>query len=314
MISLKNVQQARESISDIIHQTPLLRSSQLSEVCGNRMYFKGEHLQKTGSFKIRGATNKVKQVAKEGTTFVTAASSGNHGQAVAYIAHVLGIDAKIVVPEDVNRSKMHAIQAYHGQIEKCGLTSEQRLPRAKSLANEQKGVYIAPYDDPLIIAGQGTVGLEIMEQLADVDVIVVPIGGGGLISGILTAVKETNASVKVIGVEPETANDTRLSLEKGKRTTIKETRTIADGLRTNQPGEMTFPIVQNYVDRIVLVSEAEIQQAQFLAMERMKQIIEPSSAVTLAAAMFDKLGVKNKNVVCVLSGGNVDVHQWHESQ
>lgn len=309
MVTLKNIYQAREQISDIINETPILTSTQLTEVCGNKMFFKAEHLQKTGAFKIRGATNKVKQVVKDGATFVTAASSGNHGQAVAYISNVLGIGATIVVPEDVNAGKMHAIQSYRGEIEKCGITSAERLPRAEALAKEHHGVYIPPYDDPFIIAGQGTVGLEIIDQLDDVDVIIVPIGGGGLISGILTAVKETKPSVKVIGVEPETANDTLLSLQNGQITTIKETQTIADGLRTSQPGDMTFPIVQKYVDDIVIVSEEEIRKAQVFVMERMKQLIEPSSAVAVAAAMFDKLNIRDKNVACVLSGGNVDVNK-----
>lgn len=312
MVTLKNIHEAREQISDIINETPILTSTQLTEVCGNNMFFKAEHLQKTGAFKIRGATNKVKQVVKDGATFVTAASSGNHGQAVAYIANVLGIDATIVVPEDVNTSKMEAIQAYHGQIEKCGLTSAERLPRAEALAKEHNGVYIPPYDDRLIIAGQGTVGLEIVEQLDDIDVIVVPIGGGGLISGILTAVKETKPTVKVIGVEPETANDTLLSLQNGGITTIKETQTIADGLRTSQPGDMTFPIVQKYVDDLVLVSEEEILSAQFFVIERMKQLIEPSSAVAVAAAMFGKLNMHDKNVACVLSGGNVNLKELNK--
>lgn len=309
MVTLKNIYQAKEQISDIINETPILTSTQLTEVCGNKMFFKAEHLQKTGAFKIRGATNKVKQVVKDGATFVTAASSGNHGQAVAYISNVLGIGATIVVPEDVNAGKMHAIQSYRGEIEKCGITSAERLPRAEALAKEHHGVYIPPYDDPFIIAGQGTVGLEIVDQLDDVEAIIVPIGGGGLISGILTAVKETKPSVKVIGVEPETANDTLLSLQNGQITTIKETQTIADGLRTSQPGDMTFPIVQKYVDDIVIVSEEEIRKAQVFVMERMKQLIEPSSAVAVAAAMFDKLNIRDKNVACVLSGGNVDVNK-----
>ena len=309
MVTLKNIYQAKEQISDIINETPILTSTQLTEVCGNKMFFKAEHLQKTGAFKIRGATNKVKQVVKDGATFVTAASSGNHGQAVAYISNVLGIGATIVVPEDVNAGKMHAIQSYRGEIEKCGITSAERLPRAEALAKEHHGVYIPPYDEPFIIAGQGTVGLEIVDQLDDVEAIIVPIGGGGLISGILTAVKETKPSVKVIGVEPETANDTLLSLQNGQITTIKETQTIADGLRTSQPGDMTFPIVQKYVDDIVIVSEEEIRKAQVFVMERMKQLIEPSSAVAVAAAMFDKLNIRDKNVACVLSGGNVDVNK-----
>ncbi|MFA1821935.1 threonine/serine dehydratase [Virgibacillus oceani] len=312
MLTVQNIHHAREDIADIINETPLFSSTQLSKITGNRMFFKAEHLQRTGAFKIRGATNKVKQVVKEGASFVTAASSGNHGQAVSYIANVLGIDATIVIPQDATVSKVNAIQTYKGKIEKCGTTSADRLPRAQVLAKENNGIYIPPYDDPFIIAGQGTVGLEILQQLDEVEVVVVPIGGGGLISGILTAIKETNPSVTVIGVEPESANDTLLSLEEGEIVSIPETKTIADGLRTSEPGTMTFPIVQKYVDNIVTVSESEIHQALFFVLERMKQLIEPSSAVAVAAAMFDKLGVKDKNVVCVLSGGNVDVRKLGE--
>jgi threonine dehydratase len=312
MVTIDEIREARETIADTINETPILSSAQLSKLTGNRMFFKGEHMQRTGAFKIRGATNKVKHVVKEGAAFVTAASSGNHGQAVSYIADKLGIAATIVIPEDATVSKVNAIQAYNGKIEKCGTTSAERLPRAEELAKENNGIYIPPYDDPRIIAGQGTVGLEILQQLDDVDVVVVPIGGGGLISGILTAIKETKPSVKVIGVEPESANDTLLSLQKGEIVGIPESKTIADGLRTSEPGTMTFPIVQKYVDDIVTVSEDEIRQALFFVLERMKQLIEPSSAVAVAAAMFGKLGVKDKNVMCVLSGGNVDVRKLGE--
>ncbi|GAB3794549.1 threonine ammonia-lyase [Virgibacillus kimchii] len=312
MVTIEDIQKAHVVIADTINETPILSSTQLSGLAGNRMFFKGEHLQRTGAFKIRGATNKVKQVVNEGATYVTAASSGNHGQAVAYIANQLGINATIVIPEDATESKVNAIQAYNGEIEKCGTTSAERLPRAEELAEEHNGVYIPPYDDPWIIAGQGTVGLEILQQLDDVDVVVVPIGGGGLISGILTAIKETKPAVRVVGVEPESANDTLLSWQKGEVVQIRETKTMADGLRTSEPGSMTFPIVQKYVDDIVTVSEDEIRQALFFVLERMKQLIEPSSAVAVAAAMFGKLGVKDKNVVCVLSGGNVDVRKLGE--
>src|SRR5690625_3911068 len=271
------------------------------------MFLKGEHLQKTGAFKIRGATNKVTQAVKDGATFITAASSGNHGQAVAYIANKLGVPATIVVPEDASMCKLDAIRAYNGKIEKCGMTSNERIPRAKELTEDRNGVYIPPYDDPLIMAGQGTVGLEILEQVPDVDIIVVPVGGGGLISGILTAVKESSPEVIVIGVEPETANDTYLSLQKREITRIEETTTMADGLRTSQPGDLTFPVVKKYLDNLVLVTEEEIRTALRFVFERMKQVIEPSSAVTVAAAMNGKLGVSGKNVVTVASGGNVDI-------
>lgn len=310
MVSVENIKEARSNIADIVRKTPIISSSQLSTICGNTILLKAEHLQKTGAFKLRGATNKVKHVVDKGATFVTAASSGNHGQAVSYIAKKLGIPATIVVPEDASDSKLNAIIEYGGEIEKCGTTSEERLPRAEALAIENNGVFIPPYDDPLIIAGQGTIGLEILEQVEDIDVVLVPIGGGGLISGILTAIKETRPSIKVIGIEPDTANDTYLSLKNNQITSISPTKTIADGLRTSQPGSMTFPILQKYIDDLVLVTEEEIKAAQLFVLERMKQVIEPSSAVTVAAMMFDKLGIRDKRVVCVISGGNVDVRKW----
>lgn len=310
MVTLQHIYEARERIADYIHLTPVFDSKQISNLAGNNLFFKSEHLQKTGSFKIRGAANKIKQEVAGGAKYVTAASSGNHGQAVAYIAQTLGVEATIVVPEDANASKLNAIRAYQGEIEKCGTTSAERLPRARQLAEERGGVFIPPYDDPLIIAGQGTIGLEILEQIDHVDMVVVPVGGGGLISGILTAIKEKKPSVKVIGVEPDTANDTFLSLRQGEIVPIAGTQTIADGLRTSQPGDVTFPILQKYVDDLILVSEEEILQAQTFVLERMKQLIEPSSAVTVAAAMFDKLNSRDKNIACVLSGGNVDVNKW----
>ena len=309
MITLLDVQEARKNIQDITKVTPIFTSEQLDIVCGNKMFLKAEYLQKTGSFKIRGATNKVKQAVKEGARFITAASSGNHGQAVAYIANQLGVPARIVVPEDASFCKIDAIKAYNGEIEKCGTMSAERIPRAIELAKEKDGLFIPPYDDPFIMAGQGTVGLEVLEQVADVDVVVVPVGGGGLISGVLTAVKESNPAVRVVGVEPESANDTYLSLQENRVVSIPLTATIADGLRTSQPGDLTFPVLQKYLDDLVLVSENEIRAALRFVFERMKQVVEPSSAVTVAAAMTGKLGVSGKKVVCVMSGGNVDIER-----
>ncbi len=307
MITKEMIEQAERRIAPYIHRTPLLTSLQLNERCGNAIYLKAEHLQKTGAFKIRGAANKVTEAVSQGARYVTAASSGNHGQAVAYIANALQIEAKIVVPEDASLCKIEAIEGYNSSVEKCGYLSSDRIPRAKVLANKRQGVFIPPYDDPLIMAGQGTIGLEILSQLEDVDAVVVPIGGGGLISGIATAIKESNPAIRVIGVEPETANDTYLSLAKGEITPIAGTTTIADGLRTIQPGDLTFPVVQKYVDEIVLVSEDEIKEAFTFVLERMKQLIEPSSATVVAACMFNKLPFTNKRVVAVISGGNVDV-------
>lgn len=309
MITLQDVKAAQENIADITRVTPIFTSEQLSEVCGMEMFLKSEHLQKTGSFKIRGATNKVKQAVKEGAKYITAASSGNHGQAVAYIANQLSVPATIVVPVDASECKINAIKAYNGKVEKCGTTSAERLPRAMELAEEMEGVFIPPYDDPLIMAGQGTVGLEILEQVKGVDAVFIPVGGGGLIAGNLVAIKESNPNVKVIAVEPEIAQDTYLSILNQKITAIPATNTIADGLRTSQPGELTFPVLQKYLDDIVLVSEEEIRNAFSFVMERMKQLIEPSSATTIAAAMHHKLDLKGKRVVSLISGGNVDLEK-----
>jgi threonine dehydratase len=312
MISLKDVQDARERIRDIAYVTPILQSEQLSKLCGNQMYLKSEHLQKTGSFKIRGASNKVIHAIENGAKYMTTASSGNHGQAVSYVANKYGVPATIVVPENVSKCKMNAIQAYNGRVEKCGTTSAERLPRAQAIADQENGVYIPPYDDPFIMAGQGTIGLEILDQVENVDAIIVPIGGGGLLSGILTAIKERNPKIKVIGVEPELANDTYLSLQNRKITAIPSTATIADGLRANQPGDLTFPVLMKYLDDLVLVSEDEIRQAFSFVMERTKQLIETSSATTIAAAMFNKLNLQGKNIVSVISGGNVDLDKVHQ--
>ncbi|MFF5996521.1 threonine/serine dehydratase [Lysinibacillus sp. KU-BSD001] len=312
MITLQDVKDAKARIQPIIHETPTLHSEQLSAICGNSLFLKGEHLQKTGSFKIRGAANKVIHAVEQGAKYVTAASSGNHGQAVAYVANHYSISATIVVPENASLCKINAIKGYNGNVEKCGTTSNERLPRAKVIAEVKSGIYIPPYDDPFIMAGQGTIGLEILQQLDDIDVVLVPIGGGGLISGILTAIKETKPSIQVIGVEPAIANDTYLSLQNKKITTIPATNTIADGLRTNQPGDLTFPVLLNYLDDLVLVSEDEIRYAFSFVLERTKQIIEPSSATTVAAVLFDKLGLRGKKIVSVISGGNVDIDQIEE--
>lgn len=312
MITLTDVKKAEESIRGKVHQTPIITSTLLDEKTGNKVYLKSEHLQKTGSFKIRGAAYAVGKAVDNGAGFITAASSGNHGQAVAFIAAQLGIPALIVVPEDANPVKVAAIKAYNAEVEYCGKTSAERIPRAKRLAEEKEGFYVPPYDHPDIIAGQGTIGLEMLEQVPELDLLLVPVGGGGLISGILTAVKNINPDVKVIGVEPESANDTYLSLQKKKIMSIPPSTTIADGLRTSQPGDLTFPILQKYLDDLLLVTEDEIKEAFQFILERTKQMVEPSGAVAAAAILSGKLGSKNKKVGVVLSGGNIDLRNMNE--
>ncbi|TWT24768.1 threonine/serine dehydratase [Planomicrobium sp. CPCC 101110] len=312
MVSLSDVQKAQKELKGIIHQTPVLTSALLDAKSGNRIHLKSEHLQKTGSFKLRGAANAVIHAVREGARLVTAASSGNHGQAVAYIAAELGIPAIIVVPEDANRVKVAAIKAYNGEVVYCGTTSAERIPRAIQLAEENNGFYVPPYDHPHIIAGQGTVGLELLDQVPEADTLVVPVGGGGLIAGILTAVKAVKPHLRVIAAEPEIANDTYLSLAANRITAIQGTETIADGLRTSQPGDLTFPILQEHLDGIVLVSEDEIKEAFQFMVERTKQLIEPSSAVAIAAILSGKFEAAGKNIAAILSGGNVDLRQLEQ--
>lgn len=304
MIDLNLIRESRERIGDIVKRTPIMTSETISNDTGNELFFKCEHLQKTGAFKIRGASNKVIHEAQKNTDHVIAASSGNHGQAVAYIANQLGISSTIVVPEDAVACKKEAIRAYNGNLEFCGTTSEERIERAKQISQDGKAVFIPPYDDPFIMAGQGTAGLEILEQVSDIDEVYVPIGGGGLISGVATAIKETNPRIRVIGVEPAIANDTYVSLKEGKRINKGASTTIADGLRTSIPGELTFPIIQRYVDDIVLVDEESIKQSFSYVLTRMKQLIEPSGAVSVAGALKRK--PEGKRIVALISGGNID--------
>jgi threonine dehydratase len=297
MVTLADIQAARQRIQHLILRTPLIE-----DPAGSGLRFKAEHLQRTGSFKLRGAANRVMLAAEAGARSVVTGSSGNHGQAVAYIAQRLGLKATVVVPEDAPAVKVRGIQAWGATVEFCGLTSTERLARAAQIVAETGAVFIPPYDDPQIMAGQGTIGLEILEQWPDVETVYVPIGGGGLISGVATAIKELNPRVRVVGVEPELANDTYLSRQQGARVGIGATTTIADGLRTSIPGELTFPVVQRYVDEIVLVSEAEIRQAGRYLLEQVRQVVEPSGAVSVAAAL--RAGGK---AVAVISGGNLDL-------
>ncbi|KZE39929.1 pyridoxal-5'-phosphate-dependent protein subunit beta [Bhargavaea cecembensis] len=312
MIGLDKIREAAEEIGGVIHRTPVLTSTRLNERTGNEVFLKGEHLQKTGSFKIRGASNKILKAVRTGTSHVVAASSGNHGQAVAYIAGKSGVQATIVVPEDASPVKISAIEAYGGRVVRCGLTSAERIPEAFRIAEETGGLFVPPYDDPDIIAGQGTAGMEIISQVPGCEVVFVPVGGGGLAAGIVCAVKQLNPDIIVIGVEPETADDTKQSLESGIRVAIGPTRTIADGLRTSIPGELTFPILQNHLDRLIMVSDEEIAEACRLLFQATKQVVEPSGAVAFAGLLSGRSGITGKKTAAVLSGGNVSAEGFSE--
>ncbi|AXF56365.1 threonine/serine dehydratase [Salicibibacter kimchii] len=312
MISTEGLNEAKVRISNHLHVTPMLSSQTLNEETGKRVHIKAEHLQKTGAFKIRGAINRVTLAKEAGAKHLLVASSGNHGQAVAYIARTLGLPATIIVPEDAIPTKVNAIHHYGANIIYYGTTSKERIAHAEALENKMNVVIIPPYDDYEIIAGQGTIGLEILSQVQQPSAIVVPIGGGGLIAGIASAVKMINPAIKVIGVEPEEANGTFLSREAGKHVAIQASTSIADGLRSSTPGELTFPIIEKLVDDIVLVSENDIREAFTFYLSRMKQVVEPSGAVTLAALRAGKINHENGDVVLVASGGNVNVRVLEE--
>jgi len=297
MISLADIQAARQRIAAMVLTTPVIE-----DPTGTGLLLKAEHLQRTGSFKLRGAANRVLKAVEEGARHVVTGSSGNHGQAVAYVAMKAGIKATVVVPEDAAAVKVAGIRSFGATVEFCGLTSNERLARAAEITRTEGAVFIPPYDDPYVMAGQGTAGLEIVEQAPGIAAVYVPIGGGGLISGVATAIKELNPAIRVIGVEPALASDTYQSRQRGEVVDIGASRTIADGLRTSHPGSLTFPVVERYVDEIHLVSEEEIRAACRYVLTTLKQAIEPSGAVSVAAAL--RAGGR---AVALVSGGNVDL-------
>jgi threonine dehydratase len=306
-VTLSDIQAASRRIRPIAKQTPVMTSRSFDSEASLAAFFKCENLQTGGAFKIRGATNFIYSIPLEDRARgVVAFSSGNHAQAVAIAAQSLGMSATIAMPTDAPRSKVEATRARGARIVNYDRFKEDRVLIGKKLAIETGATLVPPYDHPWIIAGQGTAVLELMEQAQDLDAIVVCIGGGGLMSGSAIAAKSLNPKIRVIGVEPADANDTYLSLKAGKRVEIPPPATIADGLRSQIPGELTFPIIQNLVDEIVLVSEDEIKATVKFLLTRLKILVEPSGAVSAAPALFRKLPAGLKRVGVVLSGGNMD--------
>ena len=285
-----------------------MTSEAVDERAGCRVFFKCENLQRGGAFKIRGASNLVLSIpAEERERGVVAFSSGNHAQATAIAAKHVGVPATIVMPEDAPRSKIEPTRALGARIVTYNRFTDDREAIAAEVLRETGGTLVPPYDHPAIIAGQGTAALELLDEVPQLDALVVCIGGGGLISGCSTIAKEINPAIRVFGVEPELANDTWLSIQKGERVTIPPPDTIADGLRSPSPGKLTFPIIQRHVEKILLVGEAEIRSTTRFLLERMKILVEPSGAVAAAAVLFDQLPREVRNVGVVISGGNVDL-------
>ncbi len=298
--------EARRIVAKHARKTPLDHSSTFSRMSGGHIYLKYENLQKTGSFKIRGALYKVYKVRSKARG-VVAASAGNHAQGVAYAASSLGLPSIIVMPETASISKVEATRGYGAQVVLHGRIYDEAEQKALEIAGEKGYAFIHPFDDPDVIAGQGTLALEILEDLRDIDIIVVPVGGGGLISGIAAVFKELSPSTKIVGVEPENAPKFAESLKAGKPVTVEVKPTIADGLATKKPGKLTFQIVSGLVDEVVTVSEDELAHAIYLLLERGKVLAEGAGAAALAAVLSGKVDVKDRKVVALVSGGNIDL-------
>lgn len=298
---------AHQIIKKYAHRTPVLTSSTFDGMTGARLFFKCENFQKVGAFKFRGACNAVMTLSEEeAAKGVATHSSGNHAQALALSAKLRGIKAYIVMPENAPKAKINAVRDYGAEVIFCEATLPARESTLQEVIEKTGAVMIHPYNDPRIICGQGTASLELLEDNPDLDMILAPVGGGGLLSGTAIAAKGINPDIKVIGTEPEEADDAYQSFKKGEHVLLKSTTTIADGLRTSL-GTLTFNVILNKVDDIVTVSETAIINAMKLIWERMNIIVEPSCAVPLAAILEQKVDVTGKKIGIILSGGNLDL-------
>lgn len=308
MLPYAFVHEAADRLKKRIRRTELILSHHFSDRLGIPVYFKCENLQRTGAFKIRGALNFMTAQSREALSRgVITASAGNHAQGVAFSADLLGVRATVFMPESTPPQKVQATKEYGADVVLAGRNFDEAYAAARAAQKESGALFVHPFDDDLVMAGQGTIGLEILEELADVSSILVPIGGGGLIAGIATAVKETHPHVRIIGVESKAAPSMHYSVKKGKILEAPLTVTLADGIAVKKVGQNTFPIVRELVDEVVLVDEEEIALAIVALLERTKLLVEGAGAVTLAALLNGKAGKLTGKTVCVLSGGNIDV-------
>lgn len=307
-IELNALEQAAERLAPILHHTDLDLSSTFSEMTGGKIYLKCENRQKTGSFKIRGASNKIAALVEQGgVNAVVASSAGNHAQGVACAASKFGIPATIVMPKAAPIAKVQATEGYGAKVVLHGDCYDDAYAHAMKICQEEGATFLHPYNDPDVIAGQGTLGLEILSDLPYVDIIVAPAGGGGLLAGIAAAVKQINPRVQVYGVQAEGASAIAQSYAQKALVTTDSAATIADGIAVKAPGDLTVDLINRFADGVVTVSDSEIANAILLLMERCKQIVEPAGATPLAAVLSGKIDVAGKRVVCVMSGGNIDV-------
>jgi len=308
MVRLADIQEAYEILKPVVKKTPLEHSKTFSHLIKANVFLKEENLQTTGSFKIRGAYNKIYHLTKnERTHGVVCASAGNHAQGVAYASTLMGAKSVVYMPVYTPPSKIIATKSYGATVVLEGATYDDAAEAAKKYAKKNKMTFVHAFNDPYVIAGQGTIGLEIHETLPEVDAVLVPIGGGGLIGGIAVALKTLKPTVKIIGVEAEGAQSMKLSLEQHKIVPLQSINTIADGIAVKTPKELTFDIAKRYVDQVVAVNDEDIAYTLYLLLQRAKLIVEPAGAIALAALLSKQVVFPKKNVVAILSGGNVNL-------
>jgi threonine dehydratase len=311
LIELADVQAAAARLAGVAHRTPVFTSRTLDGMVGGAVHLKAEGFQRGGAFKFRGAYNKIASLAPEARARgVLAYSTGNHAQAVAIAAGILGTHATILMPEDAPQAKADATRGYGADIVTYDRWTEDREQIGARLASERGLELVKPYDDPLVMAGQGTTALELLTEAEELDVLITPVGGGGLAAGCATVAKTLRPAMRVVGVEPAAGDDTAQSFAAGKRVEIAVPRTIADGLQTTSPGELTFEVTRALVDEIVSVSDAEIVDAMAFLFDRMKLVVEPSGAVGVAALLAGR--VRGDRIGVVLSGGNVGAARFAE--
>ena len=310
-VTLQDIQKAQETIKDVVKKTDILESTKLSTMTGANVYYKCENLQKTGSFKVRGASNKIANLTEEEKSKgVIASSAGNHAQGVALSAKMNHIEATIVMPSTAPLAKVTATKSYGANVVLEGIVYDDAYAKAVELQKESGATFLHPFNDEYVIAGQGTIALEIFEQMNNkVDTILCPVGGGGIISGVAVAAKAINPNVKIIGVQTANIPSMYESIKEGKVTTAFKATSVADGISVKTVGDKTFDIAKELVDEVVLVDEGEIAEGLLFLMENQKVVAEGSGAVTTAAILSGKYKPKaDENVVCIISGGNIDVN------
>ncbi|ADL52214.1 threonine ammonia-lyase [Clostridium cellulovorans] len=306
VLTLNDILEARSRIRNICINTNLIYSYEFSKESGNEVYIKPENLQITGAFKLRGALNKISKLSDDKKQKgLIASSAGNHAQGIAYAANKLGIKATIVMPETTPLIKVQATENYGAKVVLKGKVYDDAYEEARKLERENGYTFVHPFDDLDVMAGQGTIALEIIEELKDVDAILVPIGGGGLISGIAVAAKALNPEIKIIGVQADGANPMKRSFDLGKLVFAETIDTIADGAAVKNPGEQTFKVIKEYVDEIITVSDQELMEAVYILLEKHKLVAEATGVMSLAA--LNKLNFKGKKIVSIISGGNIDI-------